>query len=513
MRSAPEHISNGKVLVYQDVYTIAYTNGTAKNFDLFVKRTFDLFDNLPNDVGTIAWDAALFDDAALSETGNVPLITKPPYDAFRAEGVNILERLVAESHARGLTALLACRVGGGERFGSTPSFMEAHPELYIHDWDWIPNLECPEIRHRKLGIYRNVFEKYDFDGLIIDYCRHTPFLEPGRQWEKRGCVTDFMRAIRGMLDERAARRGQPLVLGARVPETPEGCNADGLDVARWAQERLVDLLVTGERCFGVDVAGFRRAVGNRVELYPNHDAHHATDGYFDPPLSVLYGVFHSWWTQGADGVSLFNWMTARDETYRETAGENYLKSCVTVQKDDIQLYPLVGDLAALDALDKTYVVERRGGYPWENGYANNNQHMQLPIILPNDGKARSATIFLSSLPGLGETARLRLLVYGLTEDDRMHISINGHPLNAAREDGIKDPLIWPLQDPPTSGFSVQSIMALDKGACFSVLTADVPADLLQPGVNELQARVERWLYPYNSKVELERIEITVRAHP
>ena len=112
MHSAPEHISNGKVLVYQDVYTIAYTNGTAKTFDLFVKRTFDLFDNLPNDVGAIAWDAALFDDSTLSEAGDLAIITQPPYDAFRAEGVNIFKRLVAESHARGLTALLACRVGG-----------------------------------------------------------------------------------------------------------------------------------------------------------------------------------------------------------------------------------------------------------------------------------------------------------------------------------------------------------------------------------------------------------------
>ena len=44
-----------------------------------------------------------------------------------------------------------------------------------------------------------VAERYDLDGLNLDFGRHPPFLPVGQQWEQREALTDFVQQVRLML--------------------------------------------------------------------------------------------------------------------------------------------------------------------------------------------------------------------------------------------------------------------------------------------------------------------------
>ena len=102
---------------------------------------------------------------------------------------------------------------------------QAHPDWVIKSW-WkqgLWNLAVPGVRELKLRILCELEENYDFDGFQLDFARHVPCLPPGRQWELRDHVTEFVRMVRVMLMEVAKRRKWPLLLAARVPCNLEGC--------------------------------------------------------------------------------------------------------------------------------------------------------------------------------------------------------------------------------------------------------------------------------------------------
>ena len=173
---------------------------------------------------------------------------------------------------------------------------------------------------------------YSFDGFELDFARHTPCLPPGRQWELREHATAFVRGVREMLLVVAEERGTPILLAAKVPgrdthdhlqtdaglrvhtggavlaEDLAGCRTDGFDVATWAREGLVDILILGNRTTTVDVAAFRQLLAANpgpvaVTLCPMFDRHHTTDGYYDPPHGFHSAVFANFWAQGADSVA------------------------------------------------------------------------------------------------------------------------------------------------------------------------------------------------------------------
>ena len=100
--------------------------------------------------------------------------------------------------------------------------------------------------------------------------------------------------------------------------------------------------------------------GHSVKLlYPSIDDHHSSDGYLYAPIEVLRGVFGNWLKQGADGVETFNWSNA-PPAYYAAHGISAMNASAAHEV----AYREVGDLATLRGKDRTYVVERRGVFPW-----------------------------------------------------------------------------------------------------------------------------------------------------
>ena len=125
--------------------------------------------------------------------------------------------------------------------------MEKYPmALYVTSLDFTHEV----VRQRKLEIIEEVCQRYDIDGFELDYIRHPVLFNRTMRGlpvtaEEVQIMTSLHRRIRRLTDEAAARRGRPILLTVRVPDTFEQSMNIGLDVKAWLNEDLVDILIAG----------------------------------------------------------------------------------------------------------------------------------------------------------------------------------------------------------------------------------------------------------------------------
>lgn len=362
--------------------------------------------------------------------GNVvpyPSRRRPPFNhpGFRRwidEGIDIAEILLKETHERGIEGFHSHRMNGwdadpmvvpgvgivhdgvvkeGAQVGQAVGvhkipMKEEHPDWLFHTpWseNGLWNFAVEGVHDYVLENLREVAEDHDFDGIELDFARGIVFPE-GQGWRNRESLTTFMQKMRSMLLDIEQERGRPFLLAARVPQDPVGCHFDGLDVETWARDSLVDIFVLGCRSFEVDVSAFRSiTAGMPIKLYAALDDHHSSDAYCTPPIEVFRGVFSNWYRQGVDGIQTFNWAYA---PWNHLGDPMIGKGWSEMHG---QAYREMSDPDGTRFLDKTFVVQRRGGghgdpvvpFPedWHTprfSYANSNMQSQLPAPLANDGR-------------------------------------------------------------------------------------------------------------------------------
>jgi hypothetical protein len=377
----------------------------------------------------------------------------------------------------------------------------AHPDWVIKSWWWqgLWNAASPGLRAFKVKQLRELVEKYNLDGVQVDFARHVPALPPGHQWEQREQATAFMRSMRAMLMEVETKKNHPLLLSAKVPRNLEGCKKDGFDVWTWGKEQLVDELTLGSRSMDVDVNGFRVAVGPRVRLHPCFDDHHATDGYRSAPIEYLRGVFANWWEQGANGITTFNFAVAPPERAQQVGDA---LAPLTHQ----QVYHEGGSLASMERKDKVFAVERRGGYPWAEGFFNRNDTAPLPVQLANDGRPNGFRLRIAESHAVVK-ASMQVVLYGSIAGDDLEVSCNDVVLKLAQDNPTwKDPQIFSPRPQPASGGT-------------GLFTPDPSQNLrlLSYAVNNLTTNntmrirvIKRGHYPPGSQIQVEKIELAAQ---
>ncbi|MHB8900419.1 MAG: family 10 glycosylhydrolase [Thermoguttaceae bacterium] len=447
-----------RIVVQYDAQT-AY----GADFNRWLDYRFAYIDEPGSQIDSVFWDIGRLGQV-LYPSKFLDRLVNADFQKWRDQGIDMAGRLVEATRKRGLEVFWHHRFsevdlnvagdGAAWKEGSAP-LKQAHPDWVLKtDW-WrqgLWNCAVPEVRECTVRSLREVAEMYDLDGLQVDFARHIPCLPVGRQWELRGHVTDLMRSVRRMTLEVAGRRGRPLLLSAKVPEKLAGCRVDGFDIQRWAHEGLVDLLTLGSRSIDVDLAGYRQAIaGQNIKLMPCFDDHHATDGYRYPPIEVLRGVVSNWWQQGADSVVTFNWSNAPPETCKalgEPAGPALHR----------QAYREIGDPEAMACSDKTFVVERRGGYPWAQGFFGKNDTSPLPMKLARGGEEVRLQVQVSDdlagRAGRIASALLRVVLFDAAGDEPVAASLNGVPLELQTRDAQwKDPQVFSPRPQPASGGS------------------------------------------------------------
>lgn len=422
------------------------------DFATWLKYRFDYIDEPGTQIDSIWWDVGRLGQV-LYPSKFLDRLEHPGLQKWRDQGIDMIGRLVDETRRRSLEVFLHYRVSEVDTKSPDP-LKAAHPDWVLKTNWWKHGLwdfSVPAVRDCTVQVLREMATMYDFDGIQVDFARHVPCLPPGRQWELRDHVTELMRAVRRMLLEIERERGQPYLLAAKVPQTIDGCRIDGLDVETWAHENLIDIFTLGSRSIDVDVAAFRRITADRnIKLQPCFDDHHASDGYRFAPIEVLRGVFANWWQQGADSVATFNWTNASPEMC-QSLGISPGPLC-----HHRQAYQEVGSSKTLELKDKTFVVERRGGYPWAEGFFNRNDSAPLPLPLVQGNPPAMLGIRISDdlvqNASFLETVFLRVILFDASDDETVEASLNGDSLPLVTRDlRWKDPQIFSPRPQPASG--------------------------------------------------------------
>jgi hypothetical protein len=165
-----------------------------------------------------------------------------------------------------------------------------------------------------------------------------------------------------MTEEVGCRRGRPILVSIRVPDSVEYCRDMGLDLELWLQQDLVDMLVT-TGYFRLNPWRYSVQLGKRhgVAVYPclSDSRVRGESRFRRSSLESYRGRATNAWAAGADGVHLFNYFNPKAALWNE-----------------------LGDVATLRTLDKLYFVTVRDGDP-NRFLADGAQHRSEPLLTPS----------------------------------------------------------------------------------------------------------------------------------
>ena len=477
------------------------------------------------------WDISNSEEAyALYETPSRPLLHDPPLQKWRDAGIDYVGTLLEETRRRDLEVFWSHRVGPVDPAqpwaeipldhpGRRNYLKQEHPDWVQKCWWWqgLYDLSSAGLRQHKVDVLREHLQCYPFDGIQLDFSRHQPCLPLGRQWQLRDEATTFVRMIREMMMEVGREQERPILLAVKVPETVAGCAIDGLDVARWARELLVDIFVIGSRTITVDVADFRRiTAGTPIKVAATHDAHHSTDGYCSPSLDVFLGVFSNFWAQGADFVTVFNWPTAPEEEYTRLGSVGDVIAG-TYEQHTEAMY-LVGGAASMRGRAKTFVAERRGGFPWTDDgcFYCRNDDRPLPRELPNHGAGVEILVFIWDADAVSSPGgELQIVLWAAASADKIEARLGGALLaEVTRDPDWKDAQIY--GDKPQLPAGNVPNYVVDPEQQLLMLRFRLPPGVVVVGKNTVRLRLlERSAYRPRMRgtaIVVEKTEVQLAPH-
>ena len=173
----------------------------------------------------------------------------------------------------------------------------------------------PEVRDFYKALVIETLERYDIDGLELDFMREPYLFSAGKEAEGAKTLTQWLRQIRKLTADAAAVRGHPIRVGVRVPSQPEVALGWGLDAITWAKQGLIDVLAVTPRWatleFDMPIQQWREMlVDSKVTLVGGLEVRYQP--YPGGPATIVTpelatGAAASVLSQGADAVYLFNY--------------------------------------------------------------------------------------------------------------------------------------------------------------------------------------------------------------
>jgi hypothetical protein len=197
------------------------------------------------------------------------------------------------------------------------------------------NYELPAVRDKVFEILQDVCARYDVDGIELDFFRHPVYFPPqmtGDEVTQGQCdlMTALLRRIRTMTEVIGMQRGRPILVAVRVPDSVGYARAIGLDLVRWLEEDLVDILA-GSGYFqlerwenwaalghGYDVPVYAVLSGSRLAGAQSPEEKN--------DIRLWRGQAANAWTAGVDGIYTFNRFDPHDPIFRELGDPETLET-------------------------------------------------------------------------------------------------------------------------------------------------------------------------------------------
>jgi hypothetical protein len=262
----------------------------------------------------------------------------------------------------------------------------------------------PDVRAHFLQTLREACRRYDLDGAELDWLRYPTLFRDGEV--NAAALTAFVGEARATVDAAAKRRGHPLRLVSRVPDSPEKARAVGLDVEAWLKAGWLDAVIAGHGgTFSANEIEQWVALAHphRVPVFGVLDRMNfrgkAFARYGTP--ETLRAAIATLWQKGADGLYFFNYyLPGEFPHFREFS-----------------------DRAQLARLPKEYFLDANHG-PAFNGTVSSGP---LPVGM-KAGSTASVLLFLADDPAQAGDLRLELVWQGSAGFEPPTISLNRHTL-------------------------------------------------------------------------------------
>ncbi|MCX6991955.1 MAG: hypothetical protein NT011_02310 [Kiritimatiellaeota bacterium] len=329
-----------------------------------------------------------------------------------------------------------------------PNFKKNNPEYLFGaenakprygEWTAVDYAQ-PKVREMAFQYAEDVCKNYDVDGVELDFFRHANFFKSVGQGglaspAELDMMTALMRRIRKMTEAESIKKGKPILLSIRVPDSVEYCRAIGLDLEKWLAEGLVDML-TVTCYFQLNPWEYSVKLGHKygVPVYASLSDSRVQAGRakgwpqnFQRGSDLFYrGYAMQAWQSGVDGVYMFNYFDPNRPGWRE-----------------------LGDKKELLVKDKVYFMSPRGyGSPPAGCYVKDGEKfrntptlsVEKPIFLRSNQPQKMTLVMAEDFPGaekrnLRPEITCRLWVKSMAEGDRVDVKMNGRLLENVKASG------------------------------------------------------------------------------
>jgi hypothetical protein len=231
---------------------------------------------------------------------------------------------------------------------------KAHPEYLVgkkgdkfpygnNRWSSV-NYDLPEVRNKVYRILRDVCSRYDVEGLELDFFRHPVLFKPqmtGDPVTQAQCdkMTSLLRRIRKMTVEMGVKKNHPILISIRVPDSVGYCKALGIDLIKWLEEDLIDIIVGGGY-FKLEPWENLAALGHKYNVpvyacFVKRRIQSAQNPEGKTEIQIWRGEAFNAWKAGVDGIYTFNRFNPRDRIFREIGDPDLLK---TLERADQEAY-------------------------------------------------------------------------------------------------------------------------------------------------------------------------------
>ena len=283
---------------------------------------------------------------------------------FHAQGTDPLEMASEFCRKNGMEIFVSLRVNDVHdawmpRLRSP--YKQAHPELLLRatgkprvNGEGVAfDFTHAENRERIVSLLEEMMERYDVDGIVLDFMRFPIFFpstyegNPATNGE-RALMTGMIREIRQTADRIGRRRGRYFLFGVRVFESPEACRAIGLDIETWLRRQLVDLVFAGSDWERFSPVSDMIALGKRygVKVYASVDVSWLkARPPFQRGFLAALGQGAAAFAAGADGIYYFNYFCTANGLKQLAEFPRRPEEFVGKNKDYFLQYNHMGTLA------------------------------------------------------------------------------------------------------------------------------------------------------------------------